>query len=153
MPLTYVQPSQFDPAFSSVAFRNRIDNGNMEIAQRTLPVTTSGFYSLDRWIAGWSGGTASISQQVGGAGYSSRKQLYGVFTGLAGGASAWFAHKIESARSNDLAGTTVTLQFNTAFQNTGTGATVSLSAWNGTALPLTIGSLGSFTWTGLSADL
>jgi hypothetical protein len=94
--------------------RNRTDNGNFEIAQRTLPVIVSGAYTLDRWIASWSAGTASISQGTATT-YTCRKQITGVFTGLTVGATAAFVHRIESARSYDLAGTTATLSFNTAY--------------------------------------
>lgn len=100
-------------AFSTIG-RNRVDNPNMEIAQRTLPVTTSGAYSLDRWFATFSAGTASISQGTAST-YTSRRQFTGVFTGLTSGATAVIVHRIEAQRSYDLAGQSVTVSVNTAY--------------------------------------
>lgn len=94
--------------------RNRLDNGDCEVAQRTLPVTVAGAYHLDRWASGWSAGTASISQGAA-AGYASRKQISAVFTGLTVGATATVVQRIESARSFDLAGQSVTVSVNAAY--------------------------------------
>jgi hypothetical protein len=94
--------------------RNRVDNGNMEIAQRGLPVTVSGAYALDRWSPAWSAGTASVNQ-IAAAGFTSRKQMQGVFTGLTAGANAQFNHRIEASRCYDLAGQTCTVSFQTNY--------------------------------------
>ena len=94
--------------------RNCVTNPSMEVAQRGLPVTTSGVYGVDQWIASWSAGTGSVSQGSA-TGYTSRRQLSGVFTGLTVGATAKYTHYIEAARSYHLAGILVTLQFNTAY--------------------------------------
>jgi hypothetical protein len=94
--------------------RNRVDNGNMEVAQRALPVTITGNYVLDRWRCGWSAGTASATQTTFG-GYTSRKQLALTVTGLTAGNVAFFIHRIEAARCADLAGQTVTVSFNFAY--------------------------------------
>jgi hypothetical protein len=94
--------------------RNRLDNGDCEVAQRTLPVTVAGAYHLDRWASSWSAGTASISQGAA-AGYASRKQISAVFTGLTVGATATVVQRIESARSFDLAGQSVTVSVNAAY--------------------------------------
>jgi hypothetical protein len=99
--------------FSSVG-RNRVDNGAFEIAQRTLPVTVSGAFSLDRWAVAWSAGTGSISRGANTA-HSSRKQLLASVTGLTVGATATITHSIESARSYDLAGGQVTLSFDSSY--------------------------------------
>ena len=94
--------------------RNRVDNGNMEVAQRALPVTITGNYVLDRWRCGWSAGTGSATQTTFG-GYTSRKQLALTVTGLTAGNVAFFIHRIEAARCADLAGQTVTVSFNFAY--------------------------------------
>ena len=95
--------------------RNRIDNGNFEIAQRgTSGFAISGAYTLDRWIASWSAGTVGITQ-ASGATYTCRRQLQLNATSLPVAATARFTHRIETARSYDLAGQTVTLSFNTAY--------------------------------------
>jgi hypothetical protein len=95
--------------------RNRIDNGNFEIAQRgTSGFAISGAYTLDRWIASWSAGTVGITQ-ASGATYTCRRQLQLNATSLPVAATARFTHRIEMARSYDLAGQTVTLSFNTAY--------------------------------------
>jgi hypothetical protein len=86
----------------------------MSLAQRTLPITANSSHNLDRWIHTFSAGTASISQSST-AGYTSRNQLRGVFTGLTAGAVATFTHRIEAARSYDLAGQQVTISLNTAY--------------------------------------
>ena len=93
--------------------RNRIDNGSMEIAQRSLPITTGG-YTLDRWQVNATAGTFSVTQGTA-AGYSSRNQLQGVFTGLTSGASVQIIQRIEAARSYDLAGQNVTFTVNVAY--------------------------------------
>jgi hypothetical protein len=108
----------------------------MEIAQRTLPVAANGAYGLDRWVASWSSGTASVSQGAYG-GYTSRKQLVLAITGLTSGTTAGAYHRIEAARSCDLAGQTVTVQFNATLTNTGTGGTFSVQ-------PYYAGSLDNF---------
>jgi len=99
--------------FSDVG-RNRVDNGNMEVAQRTLPVTVSGAYSLDRWLVGWSAGAGSVAQGTSSS-YTSRRQINPTVTGLTVGANAYIAQRIESARCCDLAGQSVTVQFNFAY--------------------------------------
>jgi hypothetical protein len=125
---TLTAASYVAPGATSNIGRNRIDNGNMEIAQRTLPVTVNNAYGLDRWIASWSSGTASVSQGAYG-GYTSRKQLVLAITGLTSGTTAGAYHRIEAARSCDLAGQTVTVQFNATLTNTGTGGTFSVQPY------------------------
>jgi hypothetical protein len=94
--------------------RNRVDNGNMEVAQRTLPVTVNGAYSLDRWYAAWTAGSGTVSQGSTTT-YSSRRQLALGVTGLTVGNYVNIVHRIPADRSYDLAGSSVTLQINFGF--------------------------------------
>ena len=94
--------------------RNRVDNGDMEVAQRPLPVTASGTYVVDRWIVYFLAGTASVTQSST-ANYTSRKQISGVFTGLTATNICGYVQRIEAARSWDLAGQNVTVSFNSAY--------------------------------------
>jgi hypothetical protein len=91
--------------------RNRVDNGDFEIAQRgTSGFAISGAYTLDRWLASWSAGVPTIGQATY-AGWPSRKQIASTFAGLPAGGWAFYIQNIEAARSYDLAGQTVTLSF------------------------------------------
>jgi hypothetical protein len=94
--------------------RNRVDNGNMEVAQRALPVTVSGAYSLDRWFVTWTAGTGSISQGTTVT-HSSRKQILVAITGLTAANGTIIVHRIEAARSYDLAGQSVTVSFDASY--------------------------------------
>ena len=94
--------------------RNRVDNGNCEVAQRTLPVTANAAYSLDRWVVGWSAGAGSVTQ-TSYPGYTSRKQLACIVVGFTAGSQVQIITRIEAARAYDLVGKQVTLQFNTNY--------------------------------------
>lgn len=87
------------------AFKNRIINGAMAVAQRGTSFTlTSGAtaYTLDRWYANTTGG-AGVVAQTGSVGANNLQ-----ITGAAGVSSCFFGQKIESNNIADLVGQTVT---------------------------------------------
>jgi hypothetical protein len=90
--------------------RNRLDNGAMEVVQRTLPITTGG-YCLDRWLCYWTGsGSSGTISQAATTTFTSRKQGSVVANTVPiGGTITWW-QRIEASRSYDLAGNNVTVQ-------------------------------------------
>ena len=93
---------------SVTGFKNRIINGGMVIDQRnagaSVTISTSSPYTVDRIIAGMSGGTGSIQQVTGTGGFKYAMRM----TGAAGITDGYFGQKIESYNISDCASTTVT---------------------------------------------
>jgi hypothetical protein len=106
----------FAPASS--VFRNRLINGQMQIAQRGtsgtsgsgVPTTTATYPSVDRWFAYGTGATVTVAQVAGATNTKNLIQL----TGAASVTGAGIGQRIESLNSYDLAGQTVTLSANIA---------------------------------------
>jgi hypothetical protein len=105
------------------AFRNRLHNGDMRIAQRNAygtlqsrSITSStavptgsnsgnNNYAIDRWFCVSNGGTVTLAQVAGTGSTQYRAQI----TGGASVSALYFGQRIEQAYSYDLAGTTCTL--------------------------------------------
>lgn len=95
--------------------RNRLDNGNMEIAQRALPTSGLSGYGIDRWIFSWSNATSGGMSRNNNTGYTSRYQANLSLINVVATGYMQFVQRIEAARSYDLAGQTVTVSWNTAY--------------------------------------
>lgn len=105
------------------AFRNRLHNGDMRIAQRnaygTLQSRTiasntalpnavhsgNNTYAIDRWFCVSNGGTITLAQINGTGSTQYRAQI----TGTAGVSALYYGQRIEQANSYDLAGSVCTL--------------------------------------------
>lgn len=101
------------------AFRNRIINGAMLVAQRgtsatvtagtAVPTTSAGYPCIDRWFV-YSTGANVTAAQVGSGLATNRLQI----TGAASVTAVGVGQRIEQANSADLAGQTVTLSVDLA---------------------------------------
>ena len=103
---------------SSSVMRNRIINGQMQIAQRGtsgtsgsgVPTTTATYPSVDRWFAYGTGATVTVAQVSGATNTKNLIQL----TGAASVTGAGIGQRIEAINCYDMAGQTVTLSANIA---------------------------------------
>lgn len=90
-------------------FRNRIINGNFVIDQRnggaSQTITTSGAYTVDRWLAAPTGASVTGQRIAGSAPSQYRYQ----FTGAASVTGITMTQRIEAANCFDMAGQTVTV--------------------------------------------
>ena len=102
------------------AFRNRIINGNMQIAQRAtsatvtagtgVPTASAGYPCVDRWYVYSTGANVTAAQVAGAGATLNRLQI----TGAASVTAVGVGQRIEAANSADLAGQTVTLSVDLA---------------------------------------
>jgi len=99
-------------------FRNRIINGNFDIAQRgtSFAAIASAAYSLDRWTWGQAGAmvcTVTQSTDVPNNTFQSsyKVDVTTVDSSIAAGDYAFIAQKIEGYNVRDLIGTTFTVSF------------------------------------------
>jgi hypothetical protein len=107
--------SQFDSA-NTFAFKNRLINGQMQIAQRAasgtsgaaVPTTTPTYPSVDRWYAYATGATVTVAQVAGSGANKNNLQV----TGAASVTAVGVGQRIEALNSYDLAGSTCTLSVN-----------------------------------------
>ena len=106
-------------ASTGIGFRNRIINGNFNIAQRGTSGTSANTYCLDRWISYHAGTAHTWSRVAGGS-------LMGVYfsslleiAGAAGNTGVTIVQRIESLNSADLTGQTVTFSAYVLHTNTG----------------------------------
>ena len=103
---------------SSSVMRNRIINGQMQIAQRGtsgtsgsgVPTTTATYPSVDRWFAYGTGATVTVAQVSGATNTKNLIQL----TGAGSVTGAGIGQRIEAINCYDMAGQTVTLSANIA---------------------------------------
>lgn len=96
-------------AGTGFAFRNRIINGDMRIAQRgtSLSVATNGNnYTLDRWFVYCTGAAVSVAQVSGPTGFRNALQI----TGAASNTNVQLVQRIESLNCSDLVGQPATVQ-------------------------------------------
>lgn len=102
---------QFDSA-SSFGFKNRIINGQMQIAQRATSATITagstialGYSTVDRFYVYCTGANVTAAQVAGTGATKNRLQI----TGAASVTAVGIGQRIEALNSYDLAGSTATL--------------------------------------------
>lgn len=102
---------QFDSA-SSMGFKNRIINGQMQIAQRATSATitagstiAAGYSTVDRFYVYCTGANVTAAQVAGSGATKNRLQI----TGAASVTAVGIGQRIEALNSYDMAGTTATL--------------------------------------------
>jgi len=105
---------QFDSA-STFGFRNRIINGQMQIAQRATSATitagstiAAGYSTVDRFYVYCTGANVTAAQVAGSGATKNRLQI----TGAASVTAVGIGQRIESLNSYDMAGSTATLSVN-----------------------------------------
>ena len=105
---------QFDSA-SSFGFKNRIINGQMQIAQRATSATitagstiAAGYSTVDRWYVYCTGANVTAAQVAGTGAVKNNLQI----TGAASVTAVGIGQRIEQLNSYDLAGSTATLSVN-----------------------------------------
>jgi hypothetical protein len=97
--------------------RNRIINGDMRVSQRGTSGTVANTYTVDRWIAAFSGAAPTWTSTTAATGYAASASILQI-NGVAGNTGANFAQRIEAANCRDLAGQTVTISY-WVYQTTG----------------------------------
>jgi hypothetical protein len=102
---------QFDSA-SSFGFKNRIINGQMQIAQRATSATitagstiAAGYSTVDRFYVYCTGANVTAAQVAGSGATKNRLQI----TGAASVTAVGIGQRIEQLNSYDMAGSTATL--------------------------------------------
>jgi hypothetical protein len=105
---------QFDSA-SSFGFKNRIINGQMQIAQRTTSATitagstiAAGYSTVDRFYVYCTGANVTAAQVAGSGAIKNNLQI----TGAASVTAIGVGQRIEQLNSYDMAGSTATLSVN-----------------------------------------
>jgi len=138
---------QFNSA-SSMGFKNRIINGQMQIAQRATSATitagstiAAGYSTVDRFYVYCTGANVTAAQVAGSGATKNRLQI----TGAASVTAVGIGQRIESLNSYDLAGSTATLSADLAISATLT--TVTWTASYATTTADTFGTLASPTVT------
>ena len=139
--------NQFDSA-SSFGFKNRIINGQMQIAQRATSATITagstialGYSTVDRFYVYCTGANVTAAQVAGASATKNRLQI----TGAASVTAVGIGQRIEQLNSYDLAGSTATLSADLAISATLT--TVTWTASYATTTADTFGTLASPTVT------
>jgi hypothetical protein len=138
---------QFDSA-STFGFKNRIINGQMQIAQRATSATitagstiATGYSTVDRFYVYCTGANVTAAQVAGSGATKNRLQI----TGAASVTAVGIGQRIEQLNSYDLAGSTATLSADLAISATLT--TVTWTASYATTTADTFGTLASPTVT------
>jgi hypothetical protein len=138
---------QFDSA-STFGFKNRIINGQMQIAQRATSATitagstiAAGYSTVDRFYVYCTGANVTAAQVAGTGATRNRLQI----TGAASVTAVGIGQRIEQLNSYDLAGSTATLSADLAISATLT--TVTWTASYATTTADTFGTLASPTVT------
>jgi hypothetical protein len=98
------------------AFKNRLINGWMQIAQRAtsgtsgsaVPTTAPTYPSVDRWYAYATGATVTVAQVAGSGAIKNNLQA----TGAASVTAIGIGQRIEQSNCYDMAGSTATLSVN-----------------------------------------
>jgi len=101
---------------SSFGFKNRLINGQMQIAQRAtsgtsgnaVPTTAPTYPSVDRWYAYATGATVTVAQVAGSNATKNNLQA----TGAASVTAVGIGQRIEQLNSYDMAGSAATLSVN-----------------------------------------
>jgi hypothetical protein len=95
---------------NTFGFKNRIINGDFQIAQRGTSVTVPAgniLYTLDRWTVGTNTTSMTMTQGT----QTTYPFTYSVLSGVAGNTGISISQRIESKNIQDLAGYAVTLSF------------------------------------------
>jgi hypothetical protein len=137
---------QFDSA-SSFGFKNRIINGQMQIAQRATSATitagstiAAGYSTVDRFYVYCTGANVTAAQVAGTGATKNNLQI----TGAASVTAVGIGQRIEQLNSYDMAGSTATLSVNLANSLL---TTVTWTASYATTTADTFGTLASPTVT------
>jgi len=154
---TLVTPALGTPASGSLVncadlnytgFKNRIINGQMQIAQRATSATitagstiAAGYSTVDRFYVYCTGANVTAAQVAGSGATKNRLQI----TGAASVTAVGIGQRIEQLNSYDLAGSTATLSADLAISATLT--TVTWTASYATTTADTFGTLASPTVT------
>jgi hypothetical protein len=101
---------------NTFGFKNRLINGQMQIAQRAtsgtsgnaIPTTTPTYPSADRWYAYATGATVTVAQVAGSGAIKNNLQA----TGAASVTAIGIGQRIESFNCYDMVGSTATLSVN-----------------------------------------
>jgi len=135
-------------ASSSFGFKNRIINGQMQIAQRATSATitagstiAAGYSTVDRFYVYCTGANVTAAQVAGANATKNRLRI----TGAASVTAVGIGQRIEQLNSYDLAGSTATLSADLAISATLT--TVTWTASYATTTADTFGTLASPTVT------
>jgi len=133
---------------SYYGFKNRIINGQMQIAQRATSATitagstiAAGYSTVDRFYVYCTGANVTAAQVAGSGATKNRLQI----TGAASVTAVGIGQRIEQLNSYDLAGSTATLSADLAISATLT--TVTWTASYATTTADTFGTLASPTVT------
>jgi hypothetical protein len=117
MPLTTVQSGMMDSVAQYNGFKNRIINGQMQIAQRATSATitagstiAAGYSTVDRFYVYCTGANVTAAQVAGSGATKNRLQI----TGAASVTAIGFGQRIEQLNSYDLANSTATLSVDLA---------------------------------------
>ena len=114
-------------ASGGLFFRNRIINGNAQIAQRGVVslASVAAVYATDRFLMGIVSGTGISANAFKGA-YAGSSSGYGhYFSGSMTGGTPYWCQRIEQANIADLAGKSITIS-GLLYQDTGSSQTFSL---------------------------
>jgi hypothetical protein len=135
-------------ASSNFGFKNRIINGQMQIAQRATSATitagstiAAGYSTVDRFYVYCTGANVTAAQVAGANATKNRLRI----TGAASVTAVGIGQRIEALNSYDLAGSTATLSADLAISATLT--TVTWTASYATTTADTFGTLASPTVT------
>jgi hypothetical protein len=133
---------------NTFGFKNRITNGQMQIAQRATSATitaggtiAAGYSTVDRFYVYCTGANVTAAQVAGSGAIKNRLQI----TGAASATAVGIGQRIESLNSYDMAGSTATLSADLAISATLT--TVTWTASYATTTADTFGTLASPTIT------
>lgn len=143
--VTFAQAANLPNTFG---FKNRIINGQMQIAQRATSATitagstiAAGYSTVDRFYVYCTGANVTAAQVAGSNATKNRLQI----TGAASVTAVGIGQRIEQLNSYDLAGSTATLSADLAISATLT--TVTWTASYATTTADTFGTLASPTVT------
>ena len=112
MPISTIAPVGLDSNAQYTGFKNRIINGQMQIAQRATSATitagstiAAGYSTVDRFYVYCTGANVTAAQVAGSGATKNRLQI----TGAASVTAVGIGQRIEQLNSYDLAGSTATL--------------------------------------------
>jgi hypothetical protein len=115
MPISTIAPVGLDSTAQYTGFKNRIINGQMQIAQRATSATitaastiAAGYSTVDRFYVYCTGANVTAAQVAGSGAVKNNLQI----TGAASVTAVGIGQRIEQLNSYDLASSTATLSVN-----------------------------------------